>query len=614
MLAEISSWIGIVYDSYDGIPIRDAEIIQHTLHNTTFWCINDIEPCNPEEWRRLDGSCNNLRHPTRGATHTPQYRMLPADYDTYFDREKSKSSNLPLVRRLRTSFLPEGKVADETFTMLASYFLLFVATDIANLHDTVNYIQWTPHCCTPKGNEDSMCAPIEVPPDDPLHRFTGIRCLNLTKPLTFQTVGCRRKDTPPERIQSATPLFDLSTVYGNSLDKALAARTYKGGLLKYEVEGGRIWPPQDVNNTDCFLNRKPRETRCHRMPSDETNTLIPINLVSIWFWRLHNYLADRLAKINQCWSDERLFYTARDINIAVMMQIFLYELLPMMMGFENLVHDGVLYPTGFRDLYNDKILPQLSMEFPMALRWLHKMQEGTLKLYDAQGNFVKKVNFVDLTIRTGYLAVDNNIDYLTQGSFRQASGKMDDNIVDPDMAEKVLGYIQPSQDVFSNDLAKNRLMFMQPYVKYLEYFSGRKVKYFDHLADLFEPEILEKLSEQYESVENIDLLAAMWLERTIKGGRVPFMFYSIVVEQLIRTIQSDRHWYERPNRPHAFTSEQLYEIRKVTIARFLCDVGDSVTHIQPKAFQRIGPGNEMRSCEEIPEINLMAWKEDNPCF
>lgn len=33
-----------------------------------------------------------------------------------------------------------------------------------------------------------------------------------------------------------------------------------------------------------------------------------------------------------------------------------------------------------------------------------------------------------------------------------------------------------------------------------------------------------------------------------------------------------------------FDSEQLLEIRKYTVARLLCDVGDTVTKIQPSAF------------------------------
>ncbi|CAH1644589.1 unnamed protein product [Spodoptera littoralis] len=603
---------GIAYDSFNGTPISKDEVAQHIRDNNTFWCMIDIAPCDPNEWRRLDGSCNNLRNPIRGATHTPTSRILPPSYDENYEPRKSKTGKLPLVRKLRTSLLSEGQAPDQLFSVLASYYLIFIATDISNLHDTVNYIMWKPHCCSPKGKDDPKCAPLEVPHDDPVHRYSGIRCLNLTKPLTFQDFGCRQENTPPERIQTATPLFDMSTVYGNSLDKALEGRKFEGGLLKYEVEEGRVWPPRDPDELICTMNRKPKESRCHKTPSDEVNTLITINMMSVWFWRLHNHIANRLAKLNPCWDDDQLFYTARDINIAIEMHIFLYELLPLMAGYENLIRDGLIVYNGFRDIYNEAIIPQMAMEFPLALRWAHTMQEGTLKMYNPHGDYVKKVPLVELTIRTGYLGVDNNVDYLTQGAFRQPSAKVGDNLVDPDMADRVLGYIQPSQDVFSNDLAKNRLMFMQPYIKYLEHFYGKKITSFKDLAEFFEPEVLEKLSDIYDSVEDIDLLAAMWVEKPIPGGHVPRIFYSILAEQLLRTMKSDRHWYERPNRPHAFTFAQLQEIRKMTVARFMCDVGDTVTEIQPRAFQRIGPGNELVSCGLIPDMDISAWK-DNSC-
>lgn len=45
------------------------------------WCVSEVLPCNPQETRRLDGTCNNLKHPNRGASHTPTYRLLPAHYD-----------------------------------------------------------------------------------------------------------------------------------------------------------------------------------------------------------------------------------------------------------------------------------------------------------------------------------------------------------------------------------------------------------------------------------------------------------------------------------------------------------------------------------------------------
>lgn len=64
---------------------------------------------------------------------------------------------------------------------------------------------------------------------------------------------------------------------------------------------------------------------------------------------------------------------------------------------------------------------------------------------------------------------------------------------------------------------------------------------------------IEILKEQYEHVDDIDLIVGIWAEKAIKGGFVPPTFYCLVVEQLIRNMVSDRHWYERQNRPHAFT-------------------------------------------------------------
>lgn len=40
-------------------------------------CTVNIQPCDPEEWKRLDGSCNNLEYPSVGTHRTPTTRLLP---------------------------------------------------------------------------------------------------------------------------------------------------------------------------------------------------------------------------------------------------------------------------------------------------------------------------------------------------------------------------------------------------------------------------------------------------------------------------------------------------------------------------------------------------------
>lgn len=67
------------------------------------------------------------------------------------------------------------------------------------------------------------------------------------------------------------------------------------------------------------------------------------------------------------------------------------------------------------------------------------------------------------------------------------------------------------------------------------------------------------LADLYNHVEDIELMAGIWAENPVPGGKVPHTVYCLIVDQLKRTLASDRHWYERPNRPHAF-SDSKYKI------------------------------------------------------
>lgn len=599
------------YDSYTGKQITADEVKRHDKANNTFWCVKEVEPCDPHEGRRIDGTCNNLHHLIRGSQHTPFVRVLPPVFDKNFNPRKSSSGrDLPPARYLRTRVVSVGFVPSRLFTSLAVNFLVFMSADIASLHDTVNYIQWKPYCCTEKGKTDNVCIPNKIPKDDPVHRFSKYNCLNLTRPESFQSVGCVRNDTIPERIVSSTPLLDLSVLYGNDL-KALTerGRLFKDGLLKYEEEEGRIWPPSYKRPSICYLNQLPKETRCHMTPDDGTNTLAGINIEAVWFWRYHNFIAKELAKVNPCWDDNKLFEVAREINIAVALQMYYYEVLPVFFGYHNMVRDRVLDPSGgFRDEYNENILPQMILEYPFVLRWLHNIQDGAMKLYDQDGYYLKEVPIVNLTLRTGFFAVDNNMDYVTQGTFRQGSAKPD-YIAHPDITEQGLGPHQAVADLVTSDLAKNRYFGFQPYVKYYKFCFHKDIHTFEDLEGIIAEEKIEIFAEVYESVEDIDLLAGIWAEIPIEGGHVPPTFYCLVVEQLKRNMYSDRHWYERPNRPNAFTPYQLAEIRKITKARMLCDVGDTVTRIQPQAFLRPCKSNPIIPCSKIVQMDFSAWND-----
>lgn len=66
---------------------------------------------------------------------------------------------------------------------------------------------------------------------------------------------------------------------------------------------------------------------------DYSANLLPgITLTAMWFFREHNRIARQLAALNPCWDDEKLFQTARQINIAQYQYIYYYELIASIVG------------------------------------------------------------------------------------------------------------------------------------------------------------------------------------------------------------------------------------------------------------------------------------------
>ncbi|XP_075972452.1 peroxidase-like [Anticarsia gemmatalis] len=471
-----------------------------------------------------------------------------------------------------------------------------------------NYLIYRTNCCEKEHMNDYGCASNFLEEDDPWHRFDGLRCLNMTRPIYTQDYKCT-DDPIPSPIAQATTNFDMSQIYNalNQGDRVL--RSFVDGQLEVEEENGKIWPPNGQEEA-CVTNQAD-ETRCFKW---HRNALLPTSLFTIWFVRLHNYVASNLAAVNPCWDDETLFKTAREICIAWSQQMYLYEWLDALVGHENLVHSGVISDSpDCRENYNDKCYPQVSLEYNYALRWFHIMQETKQKLYDSKGRHIDDFAIVNASFRVGLLAKDDYIDQFTQGCFRQPTSNYDHS-VDFDIAEKGAGEVQKALDIVTSDLHKNRLFGLAPYIDYVYKCTGITITSFDDLVqnDIISESNVALLKEIYEDVIDVDLMSGLWLENPMKGGKIPQTLACIMMEDLLQSQTCDRHWYERCDRPHAFTKEQMLEVRKLTLAMMLCAVGDGVTEIQPHAFLNISPENPLTSCSELPQFNFNVFA-DSAC-
>ncbi|KRT83256.1 peroxidase [Oryctes borbonicus] len=140
--------------------------------------------------------------------------------------------------------------------------------------------------------------------------------------------------------------------------------------------------------------------------------------------------------------------------------------------------------------------------------------------------------------------------------------------------------------------------------------SAKKFKFEDLYQFGISRNNIDILKELYSAPEDIDLLAGGLLEKPNPGAAIGPTFSCLLEKQFVLLRQSDRFWYENDLPPSSLTSEQLTEIRKVTLAGLLCANTDDLDKIQPKAFvQEDIYLNARISCNQHPTPQFAPWLE-----
>ncbi|CAB0039484.1 unnamed protein product [Trichogramma brassicae] len=163
-------------------------------------------------------------------------------------------------------------------------------------------------------------------------------------------------------------------------------------------------------------------------------------------------------------------------------------------------------------------------------------------------------------------------------------------------------------DLAAMNIQRGRDHAIPFYLDWRAYCNMSRVETFDDLAgEISSAEVREKLRRLYGDPRNIDVWVGGILEDQLPDAKVGPLFKCLLAEQFQRTRDGDRFWYENPG---VFSTGQLEQIRKSSLARVLCDNGDNITRIQRNVFLLPGEGdNDFRSCDEIPSIDLKLWYE-----
>lgn len=141
-------------------------------------------------------------------------------------------------------------------------------------------------------------------------------------------------------------------------------------------------------------------------------------------------------------------------------------------------------------------------------------------------------------------------------------------------------------DLASINIQRGRDHGIRPYNDYLEVSGRQRVTDFNE----FGPEIGARLSSVYRHPDDIDLWVGGLLEGAVPGAVVGPTFAEIIADQFSRFRKGDRYFHEHnPDiNPGHFSLQQLYEIRKVSLARIICDNSDRISmhEIPPRALQQ----------------------------
>lgn len=299
--------------------------------------------------------------------------------------------------------------------------------------------------------------------------------------------------------------------------------------------------------------------------------------------RNHNHLATQLAAVNPHWDDETLFQEARRINIAIIQQITYNEFLPILLGKDVMDKFGILtQKDGYWDGYDSTVNPGIIDAFAgAAFRVGHTLLPTAVERWSKAHKFIASKRLSDLIRRPFDLYRAGVMDEYLMGLMNQVAQAVDDSIT-----QEVTNHLfkkdgeRFGMDLVSFNMQRGREFGIPGFMEFRKFCGLPTAETFDELFGIFPNETVRRYQSIYEHPYDIDLWSGGVSEKALPGSMVGPTFACIIATQFSYLRRGDRFWYELPNQPSSFTPEQLQEIRKMKLARVICDNTDIIDSIQ----------------------------------
>ncbi|XP_041369551.1 uncharacterized protein LOC121383530 [Gigantopelta aegis] len=591
---------------------------------SSFNCNEDPVTCDPNaKYRTYDGHCNNVNNPKWGASMQPNARLLDPQYSDksgmprLYSRYPDVNGNypyLPTPRYVsRRMLLPDdANMTLPDFSNMFQQWGQFTDHDITGTPVHLSNSGKELKCCEgvhltadnphhPHLFQGKPCFPIYIPPGD---RHFQRSCMNFARsqaePRTLKCGAGRR-----EQMNMVTAYHDASQVYGSSRKDMDILRAYNGLGQLIVAENNLL--PEDTNQT-CLKERF--GDYCFKAGDLRVNEHPGLTTMHTMFHRQHNRMAANLKIVNPGWDDETLFSETRKIIGAIMQHITFYEWLPMLLGPDIMNRLG-LSVKGSGDFshydknyaYDSNMNSRIMNCFSAAaFRFGHTLIPGSFSM----GN--RKVRLHTLFNRPRFILQNkgNGVNLMCRGLIKDSLQHFD-NFFTTSITDHLFEDMEMlSLDLCSLNIQRGRDHGLPPYNDFREKCGLPRLKHFDELVHFY-PNRAALLRRAYQHVDDVDLFPGAVSEKPIAGGLVGPTFACIIGEQFRRIKFGDRFWHETSDQRAGFTVAQIKEIKKMSLARIICDNTD-VSFIQHNVFLQPDPlFNPRVDCKYVPDINLYAW-------
>ncbi|CAH1252881.1 PXDN [Branchiostoma lanceolatum] len=578
--------------------------------------------CFHQRYRSFDGTCNNFQHPMWGAALTPFRRLLKPIYENGFNTPVGwNRSHLyfgfskPSSRGVSTGVLSTSTTTPDTrYSHMVMQWGQFLDHDLDLAVESSSEVTFSTGLrCNETCENTPPCFPIEIPRGDP--RIRNSRCMEFRRSSAVCGTGSTslffNEVTPREQINTLTSFLDASNVYGSNDLYATQIRdlTNQQGLLKggiRQANGKYLLPFNTELPIDCQRGQHDSPIPCFLAGDVRSNEQLGLLTMHTLWMREHNRIAKELQRLNPHWDGDTIYHEGRKIVGAEMQHISFNHWMPKFVGQKGMELIGEYQ--GYDPNTNPSIINAFATAAyrightlinPMIFRLnasFQEIPEGHLPLHQA---FFSPQRVVD----------EGGIDPVLRGLFATPLKQRNSReFVNTELTERLFEMAHHiALDLAALNIQRGRDHALPGYNDWRVLCNMTAVNDWDSLRhQISDAQLRDRLRQLYGHPGNLDLFVAGAVEDLVPGSLLGPTFLCIITQQFRNIRNGDRFWYENPG---VFKPSQLTQIKQTSLARVLCDNGDSIDRVQRDVFVNAEFPTGYVYCDSIPRMDLTAWTE-----